>query len=396
MNGEDDSGSNAGQTNAPTTQNTSSAPVTLRSSTLQSLIRQGPTAKQPAFIPRRPAAGTATTAPKPKIKSSFSFSPNVARTSQPKPKPKPAQVPGAGDASNREGMSVQNLLAHQLAVQGSGAPLIIRRPPPQVSRVVSATLQNKMAQYENMRNKKRNGKKSREILELSWPPADKGDDISLYTPISLPYVIRDTADDVEISNSSKATDGHTGAKRKSQRPSIKNVDEANRNASKLFDNDDSQEDDMNNWCLVQLPSLLPSLNKEAMEKQKEEAEEALMTTEEINEKRKHIPTDRKSTTGTHSGGFQNRSLEGKYIPSVFSGLPEGKLGTIQIRQSGKAQFVMGDHVFDVNAGSDCNFAQDVGCFIDGSSEFFFLGRCLKKMTITPDVQRIIEKTRINH
>eukprot|EP01055_Gregarina_sp_Pseudo9_P002416 Gregarina_sp_Pseudo_9__2415@NODE_270_length_3340_cov_36_270524_g253_i0_p2_GENE_NODE_270_length_3340_cov_36_270524_g253_i0NODE_270_length_3340_cov_36_270524_g253_i0_p2_ORF_typecomplete_len405_score114_10RNA_pol_Rpc4/PF05132_14/3_9e03RNA_pol_Rpc4/PF05132_14/8_4e03RNA_pol_Rpc4/PF05132_14/1_5e03RNA_pol_Rpc4/PF05132_14/9_9e25_NODE_270_length_3340_cov_36_270524_g253_i021083322 len=376
------------------------APVSLRSSTLQSLVRQGAAPKSAVFLPRRAATGaTPKAAAKPKLKSTFTFSPNVARSVQPKSRPKAAAaaVSAHTDTSGAGGMSVQNLLAHQLAVQGGGAPVVMRRPPPQASRVVSASLQNKMAQYENMRSKRRNANKSREILELSWPPADKGEDVSLYTPISLPYVIRDTGDDEQIvGTSNKATD----AKRKSQRPSIKNVDEANRNAAKLFEHDEGGEDDMNNWCLVQLPSLLPALNKEAMEKQKEQLEDELLSPEELEEKRRSRPASERQrhTTGTHSGGGigVQRSLEDKYIPSGFSGLPEGRLGTIQIRKSGKAQLVVGEHVFDVNLGSDCNFAQDVGCFIEGSSEFFFLGRCLKKMTVTPDVQRIIEKTRVSH
>eukprot|EP01057_Protomagalhaensia_wolfi_P004874 Protomagalhaensia_wolfi_Nauph_80__4873@NODE_510_length_2409_cov_10_129958_g380_i0_p2_GENE_NODE_510_length_2409_cov_10_129958_g380_i0NODE_510_length_2409_cov_10_129958_g380_i0_p2_ORF_typecomplete_len377_score69_02RNA_pol_Rpc4/PF05132_14/1_5e04RNA_pol_Rpc4/PF05132_14/4_7e02RNA_pol_Rpc4/PF05132_14/1e26PGA2/PF07543_12/1PGA2/PF07543_12/1_9e02_NODE_510_length_2409_cov_10_129958_g380_i0241154 len=361
---------------ANTQQSSGNAPVSLRSSNLQTLIRQGAAPKAAAFVPRAPGA----TSGRPKLKASFTFAPNVARTSQPKPKPK------AAAATASSGIAVQNLLAHQLAVQGQ-APVAARRPPPRFNRIVSASVQNKMAQYENMRNKRRSANKSREILELSWPPPDQGQDISLYTPISLPYVIR--GDDAAASSEDpKQTDSST---RKTQRPTIKNVDEANRNATKLFERDD-EESDLTDWCLVQLPSLLPSLNKEAMEQQKERVEEALMTAEELEEKQKNRPAERRDT-GTRAGALQSK-LEERYTPSAFSVLPEGRLGTIQIRRSGKAQLLLGEHVFDVNLGSECNFAQDVGCFTEGSSEFFFLGRCLKKMTITPDIQRIIEKTRV--
>eukprot|EP01053_Blabericola_migrator_P013002 Blabericola_migrator_1__13001@NODE_868_length_6212_cov_72_802929_g614_i0_p3_GENE_NODE_868_length_6212_cov_72_802929_g614_i0NODE_868_length_6212_cov_72_802929_g614_i0_p3_ORF_typecomplete_len345_score53_92RNA_pol_Rpc4/PF05132_14/8_3e03RNA_pol_Rpc4/PF05132_14/7_3e03RNA_pol_Rpc4/PF05132_14/8_9e03RNA_pol_Rpc4/PF05132_14/5_7e16_NODE_868_length_6212_cov_72_802929_g614_i035304564 len=328
-----------------------SNPVSLRSSTLQTLVRQGGAApKTGAFLPR---AGGVTPTPKarPKLKSTFSFSPNVAKLAQAKPKPK---VASSASSHGESGISVQNLLAHQLAIQSSGAPIQARRPPPQISKIVSASLQSKMAQYESARKKRRDANKSREILELSWPPPDQGEDVTLYTPISLPYVIRDTMDDEIPAGAAKSTDG---VARKSQRPTIKNVDEANRNAAKLFTIDEN-ESDLTDWCLVQLPSLLPALNKDAMERQKEEAELELLNPEERTERLAEKSTEKKTSTGTHStAGLQSRSLEEKYMPSYFAGLPEGRLGTIQIRQSGKAHFVMGEHIFDVNLGSECNFAQ---------------------------------------
>ncbi|CBZ50861.1 hypothetical protein NCLIV_039360 [Neospora caninum Liverpool] len=45
--------------------------------------------------------------------------------------------------------------------------------------------------------------------------------------------------------------------------------------------------------------------------------------------------------------------------------------------------------FEVNIGSECTFAQEVGCLVEDTSEFLFLGKCNKRMVIAPDVQRCL-------
>eukprot|EP00070_Physeter_catodon_P027926 XP_028334820.1 uncharacterized protein LOC114484230 [Physeter catodon] len=42
--------------------------------------------------------------------------------------------------------------------------------------------------------------------------------------------------------------------------------------------------------------------------------------------------------------------------------------------------------FEVNVGSECTFAQDVGCFFRDTSEFVFLGRCNKRLVVAPDIK----------
>lgn len=180
--------------------------MSLRSSSLQSLVRPGTvTGGKP-----KPAA---------KHKATFQFSPNVNKAST-------AQTnKTATEAQATAGpISIQNLLAHKLAVSQTTQIDTLRANKPNFgARIIPTTIQSKLAQYESLRRSKRDSKKSREILELSWPPEEINQNTSLYTPISLPYVMRQ--DDPTTS-------------RKSQRPSIKYVDEANRSSAAIFDEEE--------------------------------------------------------------------------------------------------------------------------------------------------------------
>lgn len=137
-----------------------------------------------------------------------------------------------------------------------------------------------------------------------------------------------------------------------------------------------------------MPSILPAFDKAAMDNQREMIQNKLLT--EDQRKKKADDQERENRKrAAMSGTAAAAAQKGSYTPSTFSGLPEGRFGTIKIRQSGKCEFLIGDHVFDVNTGSECNFAQDVGSYVAGNSEFFFLGRCLRRMTVTPNVTRLI-------
>lgn len=46
-----------------------------------------------------------------------------------------------------------------------------------------------------------------------------------------------------------------------------------------------------------------------------------------------------------------------YCASNIESLPEGRLGVLKIYKSRRVTFNLGDHEFEVNQGSDCNFSQ---------------------------------------
>lgn len=138
--------------------------------------------------------------------------------------------------------------------------------------------------------------------------------------------------------------------------------------------------------MIQLPSRLPALDKIAMDKQREEEELSLLTEEEAQAKK--LQMEQKEARKRQMGNtFEH--VDDRYQPSRIAGLPEGKLGKIVIRKSGKVELLIGDHTFDINQGSNCNFAQEIGAYLPGNSEFFFLGRCLKKMIVTPNVEKLV-------
>lgn len=62
-----------------------------------------------------------------------------------------------------------------------------------------------------------------------------------------------------------------------------------------------------------------------------------------------------------------------YSGTRFEELPEGRLGSLRIHRSGRVVFVMGDHRFEVNQGSDCNFSQVRQCGRQTFVLFFVIG-----------------------
>lgn len=83
------------------------------------------------------------------------------------------------------------------------------------------------------------------------------------------------------------------------------------------------------------------------------------------------------------------SKEDPYKLTNINTLPNGKFAKLIIYKNKKVKMKIGDIMFDVNEGSTCSFAQDVGCYIKENSEFIFLGNCDKKLIVTPNVEHII-------
>lgn len=298
------------------------------------------------------------------------------------------------------------MLAHRLAVLGSessGAGRDARRPNFYRAQVVQAgSDKNKLAQYELLKRRKNQVKnKSREIAELSFPPEKKDSALGSYTPISLPYVSRATDQQEGAAAAPEAGAGGSSTstflpvsllgERKSQRPTVMSVDESNRSVAELFEEGEGDGDEsgagVGQWILLQFPSQLPAMDKEKMSEAREKLEFDLLGEKEQKielEKKRKEAARKQFSAASLSGGLMN-PMAVKYRHSSLPELPEGRLGKLIFRKSGKVQLRLGKHVFDVNQGSECNFAQEVACYVDGNSEFFNLGRCFQRAVITPSV-----------
>uniref|UniRef100_A0A0G4HGJ6 DNA-directed RNA polymerase III subunit RPC4 n=1 Tax=Chromera velia CCMP2878 TaxID=1169474 RepID=A0A0G4HGJ6_9ALVE len=252
------------------------------------------------------------------------------------------------------------------------------------------------------RKKEKKEGRSLDLQNLSWaegPGADGG--AFSYRPTTLPFVEREELDEQEMSppvpgypqaqsespsgspSGSPQERGRTpmGALRKSKRPTVKAIDEANRSAAGLFTRDEEDEDgDL--MMVVQLPSVLPSVILRApKDKEKDNLNSSGREGGAGEEK------ENKDRSGAASAAA-SRALD-DYRPSRIEDIPPGKLGTLRVHKSGKARLQLGSHLFRVDAGSDVHFAQDVACLL--TEELVVLGRPTKRMVVTPDVESILDQ-----
>ncbi|PFH36764.1 hypothetical protein BESB_049560 [Besnoitia besnoiti] len=353
---------------------------------------------------------------------------------------------------------------------------------------------------QHQKDSKKTGKKSRRLMELSWSGAENDDrDAScmsprgLYTPVSLPFVVREDDEDVQegghkrrevaladLMGEREAEDGSTGVRRK--RPSARHVEEANRFAAGLLlvdeegeergekaradtwdlaDDDDGRGTDFLHICF---PFLFPPMDRQAMEEERlaREAErEARRSVEpaadgggddvygsKADDGKEGSGEAAGKASGRGAGGAKSRAKAspplrplGPSPPLPLPSLPEGRIGKLLVHRSGRVELrllcaapksddqgaVGGGGVgaeatrsgreatqsegtrgapqeaptkqlpvedagvcFEVNVGSECTFAQEVGCLVEDTSEFLFLGRCNKRMVIAPDVRRCLQ------
>eukprot|EP01070_Trichotokara_eunicae_P007331 Trichotokara_eunicae@DN5380_c0_g1_i1.p1 len=97
--------------------------------------------------------------------------------------------------------------------------------------------------------------------------------------------------------------------------------------------------------------------------------------------------------------FQQRGFEAteksvhqtNYKVSTLQGVPNGKLGTLRIRKSGKARLHFENGlVFDVNVGTECGFCQEAVCV--HKNEALVFGDVKQRIVCTPRVFDLIQTT----
>ncbi len=73
--------------------------------------------------------------------------------------------------------------------------------------------------------------------------------------------------------------------------------------------------------------------------------------------------------------------------NVLKKLPKNSaLGKLKIFKSGKIKMQIGNTMYDITAGINCKFAQELGVLFPKSQEAFFLGKIReKKLIVTPEL-----------
>uniref|UniRef100_A0A8C5IK45 RNA polymerase III subunit D n=1 Tax=Junco hyemalis TaxID=40217 RepID=A0A8C5IK45_JUNHY len=92
---------------------------------------------------------------------------------------------------------------------------------------------------------------------------------------------------------------------------------------------------------------------------------------------------------------QEKSQEAKQAENIctLADLPEGQVGKLLIRKSGKVQLVLGKVTLDVTMGTPCSFLQElvsVGIGDNRTGEMMVLGHVRHKLVCSPDFEALLE------
>ncbi|XP_069733460.1 DNA-directed RNA polymerase III subunit RPC4 isoform X2 [Phaenicophaeus curvirostris] len=92
---------------------------------------------------------------------------------------------------------------------------------------------------------------------------------------------------------------------------------------------------------------------------------------------------------------QEKSQEAKQAENIctLADLPEGQVGKLLIRKSGKVQLVLGKVTLDMTMGTPCSFLQElvsVGIGDNRTGEMIVLGHVKHKLVCSPDFEALLE------
>jgi len=79
---------------------------------------------------------------------------------------------------------------------------------------------------------------------------------------------------------------------------------------------------------------------------------------------------------------------------TLTSLPEGQIGKLQIRRSGRCQLAVGDHLLDVEMGTKVGFLQDavsVKVPEEGVADLTVLGHVKHRLVVTPNWRHLLSK-----
>ncbi|KAM6294644.1 DNA-directed RNA polymerase III subunit RPC4, partial [Aegotheles albertisi] len=93
---------------------------------------------------------------------------------------------------------------------------------------------------------------------------------------------------------------------------------------------------------------------------------------------------------------QEKSQEAKQAENIctLGDLPEGQVGKLLVRRSGKVQLVLGRVTLDVTMGTPCSFLQElvsVGIGDNRTGEMIVLGHVKHKLVCSPDFEALLEQ-----
>uniref|UniRef100_A0A8C0EAN8 RNA polymerase III subunit D n=1 Tax=Bubo bubo TaxID=30461 RepID=A0A8C0EAN8_BUBBB len=110
---------------------------------------------------------------------------------------------------------------------------------------------------------------------------------------------------------------------------------------------------------------------------------------------KPIKTELQNEEGQMVVVKQEKSQEAKQAENIctLADLPEGQVGKLLIRKSGKVQLVLGKVTLDVTMGTPCSFLQELVSVSVGDNrtgEMIVLGHVKHKLVCSPDFEALLE------
>ncbi|XP_074419818.1 DNA-directed RNA polymerase III subunit RPC4 isoform X4 [Larus michahellis] len=110
---------------------------------------------------------------------------------------------------------------------------------------------------------------------------------------------------------------------------------------------------------------------------------------------KPIKTELQNEEGQVVVVKQEKSQEAKQAENTctLADLPEGQVGKLLVRKSGKVQLVLGKVTLDVTMGTPCSFLQElvsVGIGDNRTGEMIVLGHVKHKLVCSPDFEALLE------
>ncbi|KFQ26002.1 DNA-directed RNA polymerase III subunit RPC4, partial [Mesitornis unicolor] len=110
---------------------------------------------------------------------------------------------------------------------------------------------------------------------------------------------------------------------------------------------------------------------------------------------KPIKTELQNEDGQVLVVKQEKSQEARQAENTctLADLPEGQVGKLLVRKSGKVQLVLGKVTLDVTMGTPCSFLQElvsVGIGDNRTGEMIVLGHVKHKLVCSPDFEALLE------
>jgi DNA-directed RNA polymerase III subunit RPC4 len=127
----------------------------------------------------------------------------------------------------------------------------------------------------------------------------------------------------------------------------------------------------NDLLLFQVPSLFPTM----------------VPVQPVTSSSSSATPTKKTARGTPSRGSTPGATKQpenpKTVGTLFTDIPDGRIGTLRVHKSGKTVFRIGDTDFAVSEGQQTNFRTEIACVCPTESEVIFLGQATKRVVVSP-------------
>lgn len=88
-----------------------------------------------------------------------------------------------------------------------------------------------------------------------------------------------------------------------------------------------------------------------------------------------------------AGSKHSAAIEAPRVPrhagTLFADIPDGRIGTVKVRKSGKMYLEVGGVTFEITPGQEVNFRTEVACLCPMEEEMIFLGEASKRLIVSP-------------